>query len=216
MLRLFTDTTGLTMNQWITDLINSAGYAGLTLLMFLENLFPPIPSELIMPLAGYLAGQEKLTLAGAIIAGTLGSVLGALPFYLVGRLIGEERLNHWIERHGHWVGMSLRDLRRVSRFFDQYGPLVVLFGRLIPGIRSVISIPAGLYCMPISKFLIYTALGSGIWSALLATAGYWLGQNFDAVSTYIDPASKIIIGSLLIAWLARIVHHYVSGQGRRR
>lgn len=112
------------MNQWITDLINSAGYAGLTLLMFLENLFPPIPSELIMPLAGYLAGQEKLTLAGAIIAGTLGSVLGAIPFYLGGRLIGEERLNHWIEHHGHWVGMSLRDLRRVSRFFDQYGPLV--------------------------------------------------------------------------------------------
>ena len=175
------------MYSLIQQAVDTLSYFGLVLLMFAENLFPPIPSELIMPLAGYLSSQGKLSLIGAIVAGTVGSVLGALPFYGVARWFGHDRMSAFVERHGDWI---------------------ILFGRLVPGVRSLISLPAGVYAMPIGRFLLLTASGSAIWSAFLAVAGYQLAENFRALEAYIGPASKLVLGLLVLAWLYHIGKHY--------
>jgi len=192
----------------IQQAIDTLGYLGLVLLMFAENLFPPIPSELIMPLAGYLSNQGELSLIGVVLAGTIGSVLGALPFYAVARWFGHDRLSDFIARHGHWLALSRRDLERADRIFKRYGAGIVLFGRLVPGMRSLISLPAGVYAMPIGRFLLLTASGSVIWSAVLAIAGYQLAGNFRVLEAYIGPLSKMVLGLLVLAWLFYVVRHY--------
>lgn len=196
------------MYSLIQQAIDTLGYFGLVLLMFAENLFPPIPSELIMPLAGYLSNQGELSLIGAIVAGTIGSVLGALPFYGVARWFGHDRMAAFVERHGHWLALSRRDLDRADRIFKRHGDWIILFGRLVPGVRSLISLPAGVYAMPIGRFLLLTASGSAIWSAFLAVAGYQLAENFRALEAYIGPASKLVLGLLVLAWLYHIGKHY--------
>ncbi|MEC8918252.1 DedA family protein [Salinicola sp. LHM] len=196
------------MYSLIQQAVDTLSYFGLVLLMFAENLFPPIPSELIMPLAGYLSSQGKLSLIGAIVAGTVGSVLGALPFYGVARWFGHDRMSAFVERHGHWLALSRRDLDRADRIFKRHGGWIVLFGRLVPGVRSLISLPAGVYAMPIGRFLLLTASGSAIWSAFLAVAGYQLAENFRALEAYIGPASKLVLGLLVLAWLYHIGKHY--------
>lgn len=196
------------MVSLIQQAIGALGYFGLVLLMFAENLFPPIPSELIMPLAGYLSSEGQLSLIGAIVAGTLGSVLGALPFYGVARWFGHERLAAFIDRHGHWLALSRRDLVRADRIFNRYGAWIILFGRLIPGVRSLISLPAGVYAMPVGRFLLLTAAGSALWSTFLATAGYQLAGRFRLLETYMGPLSKLIVGVLVLAWLFHVARHY--------
>jgi membrane protein DedA with SNARE-associated domain len=196
------------MYSLIQQAVDTLSYFGLVLLMFAENLFPPIPSELIMPLAGYLSSQGKLSLIGAIVAGTVGSVLGALPFYGVARWFGHDRMSAFVERHGHWLALSRRDLDRADRIFKRHGGWIVLFGRLVPGVRSLISLPAGVYAMPIGRFLLLTASGSAIWSAFLAVAGYQLAENFRALEAYIGPASKLVLGLLVLAWLYHVGKHY--------
>lgn len=196
------------MYSLIQQAVDTLSYFGLVLLMFAENLFPPIPSELIMPLAGYLSSQGKLSLIGAIVAGTIGSVLGALPFYGVARWFGHDRMAAFVERHGHWLAMSRRDLDRADRIFTRHGDWIILFGRLVPGVRSLISLPAGVYAMPIGRFLLLTALGSAIWSAFLAVAGYQLAENFRALEAYIGPASKLVLGLLVLTWLYHVGKHY--------
>ncbi len=196
------------MYSLIQQAVDTLSYFGLVLLMFAENLFPPIPSELIMPLAGYLSSQGKLSLIGAIVAGTVGSVLGALPFYGVARWFGHDRMSAFVERHGHWLALSRRDLDRADRIFKRHGDWIILFGRLVPGVRSLISLPAGVYAMPIGRFLLLTASGSAIWSAFLAVAGYQLAENFRALEAYIGPASKLVLGLLVLAWLYHIGKHY--------
>jgi membrane protein DedA with SNARE-associated domain len=196
------------MYSLIQQAVDTLSYFGLVLLMFAENLFPPIPSELIMPLAGYLSSQGKLSLIGAIVAGTVGSVLGALPFYGVARWFGHDRMSAFVERYGHWLALSRRDLDRADRIFKRHGDWIILFGRLVPGVRSLISLPAGVYAMPIGRFLLLTASGSAIWSAFLAVAGYQLAENFRALEAYIGPASKLVLGLLVLAWLYHIGKHY--------
>lgn len=162
------------MLGWITGLMNSMGYAGVVLLMFLENVFPPIPSELIMPLAGFTARQGKLAFVGVVLAGMVGSVLGALPLYYAGRLLGKERIKAWADRNGKWLALSGDDIEKADAWFDRHGDKGVFLGRLVPGVRSLLSIPAGLSGMALPKFLLYSALGTGLWAALLAYgAGCW-------------------------------------------
>ncbi|HEX2100556.1 MAG TPA: DedA family protein, partial [Candidatus Synoicihabitans sp.] len=144
------------MTDWITSIVERFSYGGVVFLMFLENVFPPIPSELIMPLAGFVSAEGRLSFWGVIIAGTAGSVLGALPLYGLGHSAGEKRLRSWLERRGHWVGVSSDDLTKAIDWFDRRGGLTVLFCRLIPGVRSLISIPAGLAHMNFVVFLAYT------------------------------------------------------------
>lgn len=190
------------MADWVQGLMDSMGYLGILLLMILENLFPPIPSELIMPSAGFAAARGDLSLPLVILMGVLGSVIGTLPLYYIGRAFGEERLVAWADRHGKWLTLSGQDIRRADDWFDRHGAKAVLFGRLVPGIRSLLSLPAGMSEMPMPKFLIYSAIGSGLWSTALAYAGYVLGENYDRVEQYISPVSKIVLVGLAVAALA--------------
>ncbi|WP_027460561.1 DedA family protein [Deinococcus murrayi] len=190
------------MADWVQGLMDSMGYLGILLLMILENLFPPIPSELIMPSAGFAAARGDLSLPLVILMGVLGSVIGTLPLYYIGRAFGEERLVAWADKHGKWLTLSGQDIRRADDWFDRHGAKAVLFGRLVPGIRSLLSLPAGMSEMPMPKFLIYSAIGSGLWSTALASAGYVLGENYDRVERYISPVSKIVLGGVAVAALA--------------
>ncbi|GAA5533651.1 DedA family protein [Deinococcus aluminii] len=187
------------MADWVQNLMDSLGYLGILLLMIVENLFPPLPSELIMPSAGFAASRGDLNLLAVIAVGTLGSVLGTLPLYYIGRAFGEERLVQWADRYGRWLTLSGQDIRRADDWFDRHGAGAVLFGRLVPGIRSLLSLPAGMSEMPLPKFLLYSALGSGLWASALAGAGYLLGENYDQVEQYLGPASKVIVAAVLVA-----------------
>lgn len=192
------------------NLITSTGYFGIVVLMFVENVFPPIPSEYIMPLAGFMVAEDKLSLIGIIIAGTLGSVLGALALYYCGRKVGAERLKRFADRGGRWLAVTSDDIERADRWFDRHGASAVLLCRLVPGVRSLISIPAGINRMNPVSFLFFTTIGSSIWTSVLASAGYFLGSNFHAVEEYFDPFSLVIFGVIIILYLRR-----VFGKGKK-
>jgi membrane protein DedA with SNARE-associated domain len=194
------------MLDWITNTITSLGYIGIALLMLLENIFPPLPSEVIMPLAGFTVQQGKLTLPLVILAGTIGSVLGALPWYYAGKLIGERRLRQWVDRHGKWLTLSGSDIDKSKQWFRKYGGAVVFFGRLIPAIRTYISIPAGFEEMSLLPFLLYSTVGTLVWVGLLGYAGFVLGQNYQLVKQFLSPISLIVLVLLLVAfgtWFTR-------------
>lgn len=193
------------MAEWVERTMNQLGYIGVVWLMFLENVFPPIPSELVMALAGFSTRSGEMTLIGVIIAGTLGSVLGAIPIYLVGALIGEERLVVLADKYGKWLTLSGKDIRRADDWFDKHGPKTVFFCRMVPGVRSLISIPAGLAHMNFIQFLLYTTVGAAIWTAFLAILGATLGNNYELVDEYIGPLSYVIVGGLLLAAIVWIV-----------
>jgi len=192
------------MTKWIMNLIGSMGYFGIVFLMFIENVFPPIPSEFIMPLAGFMVTQNKFSLVGIIIAGTLGSVIGALPLYYLGKTLGEERIKKFADRHGKWLTLSREDVDKSKKWFDRHGAGAVFFCRLVPGIRSFISIPAGINRMNILSFLFFTVLGSTIWTSILAYAGYFLGSNFREVEKYLDVVTYVVFGSIIVLYLWRI------------
>jgi membrane protein DedA with SNARE-associated domain len=193
------------MAQWVMDTIYSLGYIGIVLLMFLENVFPPIPSEVIMPLAGFMVTQGRLSFTGIVIAGTLGSVLGALPLYYFGRLIGEERLYQFFDRYGRWLAISRQDTERAKRWFERHGALAVLLCRLVPALRSLISIPAGIARMNVTLFLIYTTIGAMVWTTLLAYLGYFLGTNFRKAGEYLDIITWIVIGTIVLTYIYRVI-----------
>jgi membrane protein DedA with SNARE-associated domain len=195
--------------QQLPQLIGSAvesnpwmGYGAIFAAMFLENLFPPIPSELIMPLGGFYVHQGQLALLPVVLAGLLGTVLGALPWYGIGRLVNEERIEHWLERHGRWIGISPQELHRSRSWFNRHGTALVFWGRLVPGIRTLISVPAGVEMMPLGPFLIWTTAGSLIWTLLLTLAGLALGEGYRNVELWIEPVAKAIKVILVIAVLA--------------
>lgn len=195
------------MASWVIGFISSTGYWGIVLLMFVENVFPPIPSEVIMPLAGYMIVQGKLTFLGITAAGMAGSVLGALPLYHAGRKLGKDRVKRYADRHGRWLTVSGHDIERASRWFDRHGGAAVLLCRLIPGVRSLISIPAGINGMNLLSFLGYTSVGTALWAALLAYIGYVLGSNFSKVGEYLDPVSWIVFGAIGIFYIVRVMMH---------
>lgn len=192
------------MTNWITDLVDSMGYAGIALLMLLENIFPPIPSELIMPLAGYSASEGKLTLLGAWAAGTTGTLAGAMCWYAVARWLGEDGLWRWAGRHGRWITLSKQDVDSLDDWFCRHHRWAVPGAHLIPGLRTLISIPAGIFAMPVPRFVLLTILGAGLWNAALVSAGYWMGQQFGAVERYLGPVSTAIMAGLLLYYLWRV------------
>ena len=176
-----------------------AGYGAIFAAMFLENLFPPIPSELIMPLGGFYVRSGQLALVPVVLAGLLGTVLGALPWYGIGRLVNEERIEQWLARHGRWIGISPRELHRSRTWFNRHGTALVFWGRLIPGIRTLISVPAGIELMPLTPFLIWTTAGSLIWTLLLTLAGYALGEAYVNVELWLEPVAKVVKVLLVLA-----------------
>ncbi|GBF04456.1 hypothetical protein DAERI_020053 [Deinococcus aerius] len=193
------------MTGWITALVDALGYPGIVLVMFLENIFPPLPSELIMPLAGFSASRGTLRLPGVILAGTLGSVLGALPLYWIGFALGKPRLVRLAQRYERLLMVRPADVERADTWFARRGPLTVLLLRLVPGVRSLISIPAGLARMPLPLFLLLTTLGTAVWTALLTLAGYLLGENYAAVERVVGPLGPVVLGTLVLAVLVFIV-----------
>ncbi|MBE9181644.1 DedA family protein [Oculatella sp. LEGE 06141] len=193
------------MLEWIVSTVSSLGYLGITLLMFLENLFPPIPSELIMPLAGFTASQGELNTALAVVAGIVGSVLGALLWYFIGDWVGEARLKQIADQYGKWLTVSSQDIDKASGWFERRGSFAVFVGRIIPGIRTFISVPAGISRMHLLPFLVYTTLGSAVWVTLLTYLGYSLGRNYPVVERFIGPISAIILLSLMTAFVVWVI-----------
>jgi membrane protein DedA with SNARE-associated domain len=193
------------MTDWVTDLVEQMGYLGIIFLMFLENLFPPIPSEVIMPLAGFGAADGKYHIALVVLAGLAGTMLGALFWYGIARRIGDKRLRRWADRHGRWITLSGRDIAKLEYWFCRHGTWAVPLAHLIPGLRTLISIPAGVFAMPLPRFLILTAIGAGIWTGALAAAGYLLGDRFEGVEKYMGPVSTAIIGALVLAYIWRVI-----------
>jgi len=192
------------MFDWVVSTIEGWGYLGVLLLMVAENLFPPIPSEIIMPLAGFLAGRGDLSLALTILAGTVGSVIGTLFWYYVGKAIGEARLKRFAARHGRLLTLSPSDIDTAREWFDRHGTAAVFFGRMLPTIRTLISVPAGLSTMPFGKFLIFTTLGSALWTGMLTVAGLILHENYALVADYVDPLSKLVVAVVVVVYLYRV------------
>ena len=193
------------MFDWVVATIDSWGYLGVFFLMVAENLFPPIPSEVIMPLAGFLVGSGKMSLVATMLFGTLGSVLGTLMWYYVGLWFGEERLKRFAARHGRWLTLSPGDIDKAHQWFVRHGAMAVFFGRMILAIRTLISVPAGLARMPIWKFLIYTVAGSALWTGILTFAGLALHENYARVADYVDPVSKLVVVTVVVVYLYRVI-----------
>jgi len=185
------------------------GYGAILLAMFLENLIPPIPSELIMPLGGFYVSQGQLDFFPVVLAGLIGTVIGALPWYGIGRLVNEERLEKWLEKNGRWIGINPQELARSRKWFNRYGVSLVFWGRLVPGIRTLISVPAGVELMPIPPFLIWTTAGSLIWTLFLTITGFYLGDNYAKIEIWISPFStifKTIIILIISVFLITLIY----------
>ncbi len=193
------------MFTWITDFMSRIGLVAVFGLMLGENVFPPIPSELVMPLAGFLAAQGEMSLWLAIVAGTAGSVAGALLWYWVGVRFGRDRLRRLAERHGRWLTVSPSDVNGAIGWFERYGWWAVFFGRMIPGVRTLVSVPAGMARMPMLPFLAFTTLGSLLWTGLLAWAGYLLESQYEKVSQWVNPVSNVILAGIVGLYLWRLV-----------
>jgi membrane protein DedA with SNARE-associated domain len=184
------------------------GYLAIALVMLLENVIPPIPSEVVMPLAGFLVHQGKLDLVATVLAGLVGTVLGAWFWYGVGRLVNEEQLERWLARRGRWLGIEPQALAQSRRWFNRHGVAVVFWGRVIPGIRTLVSVPAGIELMPQRTFLFWTTAGSLLWVLLLTVMGSALGEGYKRVATWLEPFADLIKVLIVIAvgvgalWLA--------------
>ncbi len=209
--------------NWVQDVINQFGYFGVALLVVIENVFPPIPSEIVLPFAGFVAQQSadavKLTqsdttVVGMMIAATVGSVVGALILYFVSAAIGPERLRTFVERFGKWFGVKSTDLVRAEAWFDRRSNAAVLVGRCVPLIRSIVSIPAGFRRMKLTSFVVLTAIGSAVWNIALIGAGAVLGDQWERVGEYVGVFQWLVIVAILML-LVRFVVSRVKNRRRQ-
>ena len=196
---------------------STMAYLTICLAMFLENIIPPIPSEIIMPLGGFFVYQQKLNFYILVLWGVLGTIAGSIPWYYLGKLVNENRLSNFLDKRGKFIGITSNDLIKSKRWFDKYGVSLVFWGRLVPGIRTLISVPAGMELMPLRKFLIWTSLGSLIWVALLTYAGFVFGENYQIIETYLDqikyilkPILILILVYFLIKFIIRVYKKNIS------
>ncbi len=201
------------MTNTITNLIADFGYIGIFLCMFVETIFPPLPSELVLPFGGYAAYRGQLNLYGVILAGALGSLMGAGLFYAIGRLLHEKRLLAIVERYGRYVGLKPKDIERSRGWFDRHGLAAVFFARLLPGMRSLISVPAGMHKMKLPAFLMLSFLGTLAWSAILTFGGYLLGEQYDLIASNIKPLSYLVAASIIVG-LGFFIYKRVIGSIR--
>lgn len=192
------------MDNWVVNLINQSGYLGVAFLMFLETVFPPIPSELIMSVAGIAASQGKLDFWFVVASGTAGAMLGNIVWYLAARALGIERFHPFIDRYGHWLTIDWTEVERAERWFRVNGPFFVFLARMLPTLRSLVSVPAGLLKMRFKTFFIASTVGTAGWTTLLATAGFQLGENYANIDEIIGPASTAILALLAMAYLWRV------------
>ena len=190
--------------DWVRNTVSTGGYPALAGLILAENLFPPIPSELILPLAGFYVGQGEMTFILAVLAATIGSLAGALLLYAIARFGGRKL----VLRFGKFLRVKEQDLDKADHWFDRHGAPIVLFGRLVPGARSLVSIPAGLSEMPVAKFIALTTLGSTAWNCALIGAGWALGEHYEKVGGIVGPIGTAVVAVCALAVLALVVHAY--------
>jgi membrane protein DedA with SNARE-associated domain len=204
--------------NWVQDVINQFGYFGVALLVVIENIFPPIPSEIVLPFAGFVAqqgagaAQSDTSVIGMMIAATVGSVVGALILYFISAAIGPDRLRAFVEKFGKWFGVKPADLVRAEAWFDRRSFVAVLVGRCVPLIRSIVSIPAGFRRMKLSSFVVLTALGSAVWNIALIGAGAVLKDQWDRVGDYVGVFQWVVILAIVVF----VVRFVISLVKRRR
>ncbi|MCR6671164.1 DedA family protein [Devosia ginsengisoli] len=193
------------MTDWIIQTISDLGYLGIFLVMLAESIFPPIPSELIIPFAGFAAANGQLDFFGVLAAATVGAVVGMLPWYFAGRLFGLERVRWLADRYGRLLTMNADEIDMAVGFFRRFGPIIVLVGRLMPIVRTLISIPAGLARMPLPVFLLASTAGALIWNTILTLAGYILHEHYELVEVVLDPLSYIVLAGVVLLYLFRVI-----------
>lgn len=203
---------------WVQDVINQFGYFGVGLLVIIENVFPPIPSEIVLPFAGFVAqqgagaAQSDTSVIGMMIAATVGSVVGALILYFVSAAIGPDRLRAFVEKFGKWFGVKPADLVRAEAWFDRRSFVAVLVGRCVPLIRSIVSIPAGFRRMKLTNFILLTAIGSAVWNIALIGAGAVLKDQWDRVGDYVGVFQWVVVLAIVVF----VVRFVISRVKRRR
>ena len=193
------------MTDWIIQTISNWGYVGIFLVMLAESIFPPIPSELIIPFAGFAAANGDLNFFGVLAAATIGAVVGMLPWYFAGRLFGLDRVRWLADRYGRLLTMNAEEIDTAVGFFRRFGPIIVLFGRLLPIIRTLISIPAGLARMPLPIFLLASTAGALIWNTVLTLTGYILHEHYEVIEVVLDPLSYLVIAAVVLLYLYRLI-----------
>ncbi|MEV5819936.1 DedA family protein [Micromonospora harpali] len=205
--------TGLT--GWVADVIGALGAVGVALLVALESIIPPIPSEIVLAMAGYLASQGQFNVVLIVVAATVGSLLGALVLYWLGAALGEERLKRWLD---HIPLVDRDDLEKADRWFERHGRWAVLIGRVVPVVRSLVSVPAGANRMPLGEFVLLTTLGSGVWNALIVGAGFALGSRWEEVdrySSWFNYAIFAVFGVMIVSWAAKKVRRRRARRDRQ-
>lgn len=195
------------MGDWVVRLIEQSGYLGVGFLMFLETIFPPIPSEVIMPVAGVAAAKGQMNLAGVIAAGTTGAMLGNIIWYLAARALGIIRLKPIIDRYGRWITMDWNEVQRAERWFRHNGTFFVFLGRMLPTVRSLVSVPAGLLKMRFKTFFVASTIGTAGWTSALAYAGYKLREQFTEVDQWLGPVSNAILVTLVLGYVWRVIRY---------
>lgn len=206
------------MKTWITDIMEQFGYAGIFLMLALENIFPPIPSEVILPFGGFMTTTSGLTIPGVLIASTAGSLLGAAILYWIGRLLDVSRMERIVDRYGKWIRIQKSDIRKADAWFDKYGYWTVLFCRMVPLVRSLISIPAGMSGMKFGLFMLFTTIGTLGWNTLLILLGAALGESWEDIGGYIGTYSSIVYillaGGILVLGLLYLRKRHTAGKAR--
>ena len=193
------------MTELILDAIAWGGYVGIFLLMALENVVPPIPSEVIMGLGGMAVARGDMDMTPLLIVATLGTTFGNMFWYGVGRWIGIARLKPFVERYGRWLTLTWDEVEQLNRFFNRHGLWVVFFFRFLPTFRTMISLPAGMAKMGMPRFLLATFVGSAIWNAVLAYAGLLLGSRFEELQVYVGPVAILTTAAVVVVWAYRVV-----------
>lgn len=190
------------MTDWVIHLIDGGGYWGIALLMVLENVFPPIPSELIMGIGGIRVGQGRMEMIPLLVAGTVGTTIGNIPWYWLGYSLGVERLRPFVERFGRFLTLDWHTITHLNRLFSCHGEKIVFVIRFMPAFRTIVSLPAGIFRMHPLRFLIWTAAGSTIWNIILAGAGYYMGAHFKQIDDYLGPlaTATLAFGLLWFVW----------------
>ena len=206
------------MFEWVRGLVEAGGYGGIFLLMVLENLFPPIPSELIMAAAGFHAGEpgSRLSLVGIVAVAVAGTLAGNLFWYELGRWLGVERFRPLVARYGKWFAVEEEDLDRATTMLKRWGPFAICIGRMFPGVRTLISVPAGMVEIPRGVFYLWTALGSSVWLTFLAMAGYFLEDNDDRVEKWVEPLAWVVVGVAAGGYAAPRAHAFRRARTRRQ
>lgn len=196
------------MFDWIVSLVEHTGYVGIALLLFMEDIFPPLPSEVVLPLAGFLAAQGRLNPVGVVAAGSLGSLAGATFWYFVAMHLGTGQLKSYARRYGRWLTLHPRDIDHVKTWFDRHGKKAVFYGRLLPGVHSLVSVPAGVSRMKPLPFLIFTLGGTLCWIIPYVLSGYLLQGNYMKVSQWMSPISSVMLIGFASFYAWRVMHFH--------